>query len=58
MKLNDIWSRLGLSMVLFVMPKPLSVRLTRLTCSRKAVGVDVLGQVVMLSEHFSLWFAP
>jgi hypothetical protein len=25
MKLNDIWICLGLSMVLFVMPKPLSV---------------------------------
>lgn len=27
MKLNDIWICLGLSMVLFVMPKPLSVGL-------------------------------
>jgi hypothetical protein len=28
MKLNDIWICLGLPMVLFVMPKPLSVGLT------------------------------
>jgi hypothetical protein len=28
MKLNDIWTCLGLSMVLFVMPKPLRVGLT------------------------------